>query len=408
MPEVSNQKERERIEDLAIERICDIRLHRCFVLPADALAGRPKPLRISYSDVGSSAPNARVLLWASGMFGGRFTGVELSDLAAAHGIRLLAIDRPGIGGSEPVTIQQRISTWLAVVPALLKHLGIEHVSLGCHSAGTIYALSTVLFLRHILHPDRPYVCMFGPWVAPQYSGKWDMKAVSIMPKVVLGQWHWMAKTVFDIDKSISPSFSLARTVLRKVSGAMNSSSGTVKPISPTGANDELSENIKPYKVGDSIILPKHGPLIPRELLVATTRLATASIFAENLEGASDEALVCMGKADIPSWTSIGDALEQVANNELNRRKSDDPLPKLRIDVFYGMKDQMIGKGGELYLESCLDKAYERGAIECTSMVIGNTDHNSVLFPETGAFDLVFEAMKKPPTYHTARNSQDSA
>ena len=393
MPEVSNQKERERIEDLAIERICDIKLHRTFVLPADASVGRPTSLRISYSDVGSSAPNAPVLLWASGMFGGRFTGVELSDLAMAHGVRLVAIDRPGIGGSEAVPIQQRISWWLAVVPALLSHLGIKHVSLGCHSAGTIYALSTILHLRQILHPDRPYVCMFGPWVAPQYSGKWDMKIVSIIPKVFLGQWHWMAKTVFDIDKSISPGFSLARTILRKVSGVINSSSGTVKPILRTSADDELTEEIEPCKTGDSVILPKHGPLIPRELLVATTRLATASIFAENLEGASDEALVCMGKAEIPSWTSIGDALEQVANNELDRRKSDDPLPKLRIDVFYGMKDQMIGKGGEVYLESCLDKAYGRGAIECTSMVIGNTDHNSVLFPETGAFDLVFEAMK---------------
>lgn len=404
MPEVADPEARERIEDLAIERICDIRLHRSFVLPADASKGRPKPLRVSYSDVGSSEPSAPVLLWASGMFGGRFTGVELMDLALAHGIRLLAIDRPGIGGSEAVPIQQRISTWLAVVPALLNHLGIKHVSLGCHSAGTIYVLSTVIHLRGLLDPDRPYVCMFGPWISPQYSGKWDMRIVSMMPKAVLGRWHWMAKTVFDIDNSITPGFSLARTVLRKASGAINSSSGTVKPVQPTG--DESMNEREPSTTGHSVILPKHGPLIPRELLVATTRLATASIFAENVEGASDEALICMGKADIPSWTSIGDALEQIVVNELARGKDAGAQAKLRIDVFYGMKDQMIGKGGEEYLESCLDKAYELGAIECTSMVIGNTDHNSVLFPETGAFDLVFEATKIQSNNETVRDGED--
>lgn len=408
MPDVADFKARQHVEDLAIEKICDIRLHRSFILTGDASKGRLKPLRVSYSDVGSTEINAPVLLWASGMFGGRFTGVELMDLALAHGIRLLAIDRPGIGGSGAVPVSQRVSTWLAVVPALLNHLGIKHIGLGCHSAGTIYVLSTVTHLRHLLHPDRPYVCMFGPWVPPQYSGKWDMKIVSMMPKAVLGQWHWMAKTVFDIDNSITPGLSLARTVLRKASGALNPSSGTMKPIFPAGGNAEPIDALEPSTTGDSVILPKHGPLIPRELLVATTRLATASIFAENVQGASDEALICMGKAAIPSWTSIGDAIERIAANELTRETNEESQARLRIDVFYGMKDQMIGKGGEEYLESCLDRAYEQGAIECTSMVIENTDHNSVLFPETGAFDLVFEAMKERPNDRTLGDNEDDA
>jgi hypothetical protein len=265
-------------------------------------------------------------------------------------------------------------------------------------------MSTIIHLRHILHPERPYVCMFGPWVAPKYSGKLDMKIVSILPKVMLGQWHWMAKTVYNIDSQLTPSFSVARTLLRKVSGTINSSSGTIKPIFPTGGIDGTMDEIESSTTGESIILPKHGPLIPRELLVATTRLATASIFAETVEGASDEALLCMGKANIPSWIGIGHAIEQLVGNELGQKRLDEqPSAKLRIDVFYGMKDQMIGKGGEEYLESCLDKAYEQGAIDCTSMVIGNTDHNSVLYPETGAFDLVFEAMKKKPNDKTERD-----
>lgn len=55
----------------------------------------------------------------------------------------------------------RVQVWLETVPALLKRLNVEHVSLLCHSAGTIYALNTLFSLRNILDPHAPYAAFIG-------------------------------------------------------------------------------------------------------------------------------------------------------------------------------------------------------------------------------------------------------
>ena len=69
--------------------------------------------------------------------------------------------RPDMGGSTGVPLQDRIKVWLETVPALLKHLDVEYVSLLSHSAGTMYGLNTLYYLRHLLHPVHPYAAFIG-------------------------------------------------------------------------------------------------------------------------------------------------------------------------------------------------------------------------------------------------------
>ena len=75
---------------------------------------------------------------------------------AAH-----VLHSPGAGGSTFVPLQDRMKVWLETVPALLNHLGIKHVSLLSHSAGTMYCLNTIYYLRDILRPEHSYVAMLG-------------------------------------------------------------------------------------------------------------------------------------------------------------------------------------------------------------------------------------------------------
>lgn len=70
-------------------------------------------------------------------------------------------DRPGVGGSDSVPLQQRIDTWIETVPAVLKKLGVRHVALASHSAGTMYLLNTLLRLPDILDPARPFAVLSG-------------------------------------------------------------------------------------------------------------------------------------------------------------------------------------------------------------------------------------------------------
>ena len=69
--------------------------------------------------------------------------------------------RFGIGQSTNVPIEQRISSWVEVVPKLLAHLEIPHVALASHSAGTLYLLNTLYSCRQILSPTRPYAALMG-------------------------------------------------------------------------------------------------------------------------------------------------------------------------------------------------------------------------------------------------------
>lgn len=66
-----------------------------------------------------------------------------------------------MGDSTNVPLAQRLAVWLETVPALLKHLGIDHVALVSHSAGTIYNLNLLYHFRDILSPTKPFVALFG-------------------------------------------------------------------------------------------------------------------------------------------------------------------------------------------------------------------------------------------------------
>lgn len=66
-----------------------------------------------------------------------------------------------MGHTTDVPLNQRISIWIELVPLLLAHLGIQHVALGSHSAGTLYMLNTLAHWRDILDPENPLVISLG-------------------------------------------------------------------------------------------------------------------------------------------------------------------------------------------------------------------------------------------------------
>lgn len=66
-----------------------------------------------------------------------------------------------MGGSEHVDLAQRVDVWLETVPILLEKVKVKHVSLFCHSAGTIYLLNTLYHYRAILDPQMPRVFLLG-------------------------------------------------------------------------------------------------------------------------------------------------------------------------------------------------------------------------------------------------------
>lgn len=73
--------------------------------------------------------------------------------------------RPGFGGTTAVPLEKRVDTWFEIVPAVLKELGVKHVALMSHSAGTIYAFNTAVKLPHLLYPGgRGFMGCLGEFV----------------------------------------------------------------------------------------------------------------------------------------------------------------------------------------------------------------------------------------------------
>lgn len=111
---------REQFQEIkikAIEHMSDLRLHRRLTLPPNPKAGRPNPLRVSYSDVGAIPFGGKyadppALLLASPFMAGRLHAAAIGELARLWGVRAVCIDKPGIGGSDPVPLEQKIRVWL--------------------------------------------------------------------------------------------------------------------------------------------------------------------------------------------------------------------------------------------------------------------------------------------------------
>lgn len=66
-----------------------------------------------------------------------------------------------MGNTTDVPLAQRVPVWVEIVPKILAHLGIQHVALASHSAGTFYLLNTLYSCREILDPRNPTVTLLG-------------------------------------------------------------------------------------------------------------------------------------------------------------------------------------------------------------------------------------------------------
>ena len=386
-------------EARATSFVCDIRFHRSFMLAPNHAHGRSKAIRVSYSDCGRAAEagdglDQPVILYASGMFGGRWQGIGYDEIARRSGIRMVSVDRPGIGGTESVALEHRITTWLDIIPALLTHIDVKYVSLMSHSAGVIFNMSVLDSLRQFLHPDRPYAAFVCPWVSPQFSGKKTMQVVNSLPSSWIGSWHRMANFHVNVIAPLVDAARLGFTGLQSIS-KWPSGSKSPQESSSDSVSDPDQKNVA-------------------ELDQIVQRLITTYLFAEDITGASQEALLCMGKAQ-GSWKGIDPVTMQIITAEVLARSNKDPsTAKLRIVLLLAENDEMIGKKGNDYICRCFKRGVDEGVIRLDRFDLLESDHNDVLSPHAGFIDEVFEQVcgrgsgstPEAPFYTGDRERQD--
>jgi pimeloyl-ACP methyl ester carboxylesterase len=309
----------------------------------------------------------------------------LDTLATKHDIRIIHPDRPGIGGSNSVPIEERIPVYLAMIPHLLQHLGIEHISLAAHSFGTIYALNMLLLYPNLLDQRNPYVAFFAPWVHPDHTGIRYLQAAELLPAGMIGKFSSVARWV---NKSVLPvvgmSTGLSASVADSLKGLVPlSNAAAVPPLDPsTEGQRRTGDNTHGLDLNDPMVVKELRDLIPTYL------------FAENIDGVGQDTQLCLRKPrSVPwstssrRWEGFDDAVSQLRAIVVEAQEVQGGR-RWVVDAFHAETDALVGEKGRVSFDrSWFDKetdAHEQPGITYRSQVVDGSDHDFILDPQFGA------------------------
>ncbi|KAF8078412.1 hypothetical protein FPV67DRAFT_1465170 [Lyophyllum atratum] len=133
-------------------------------------ASQDNPLTVSLSDLGSPTGFPVVIFLGLGCV--RHIIGLYDEMAEIMNLRLITIDRWGLGRTEPRSKSSKgIMQWASVVEEVLDLLHIRQCSVMAHSAGAPYALS---FANKAPGRIRGDICLLAPWVGGSESSgyKW--------------------------------------------------------------------------------------------------------------------------------------------------------------------------------------------------------------------------------------------
>lgn len=126
-----------------------------------------RPLQVSFADLGKA--DGRPVVVFLGLGSVRYLVALYDDLARALGLRLICIDRWGLGKTDQVPQDRRgLLDWADVVRQVLDELGINRFQIVAHSAGAPYALATALKMERRIHGK---IHLLSPWVGGDVEGE---------------------------------------------------------------------------------------------------------------------------------------------------------------------------------------------------------------------------------------------
>ncbi|KAF2722602.1 alpha/beta-hydrolase [Polychaeton citri CBS 116435] len=211
---------RDSIDDAVMEYLRAPRLSQTVRHPT---TGRT----ISFSEVGD--PDGAAVLVCLGMGLTRYVTAFFDELAVTLRLRLITVERPGVGGSTPYPSSDRSGplSWPDDVLAVCQHLGIGKFSLLAHSAGAIYALATALILPHLI---RGKVQLLAPWIPPSQLEMISHHTASAPPAAALPRSQRILRV-------------LPTTFLKAANSSfMTATSASLKPVQKRNAKSSKSQS----------------------------------------------------------------------------------------------------------------------------------------------------------------------
>ena len=127
-----------------------------------AVAVLSKGEKMGFAEFGSST--GIPVLFIPGVGVGRMIGVTLHQVAKQNNIRIISLDRPGIGLSDDHDEQPRTKEFSRRLRDFAVKLGLPKFHLMGHSAGGMYAMAASVFLQDLVQEP---VILLAPWVNPK-------------------------------------------------------------------------------------------------------------------------------------------------------------------------------------------------------------------------------------------------
>lgn len=320
------------------------------------------PLNITFADIGCETGPA--VLFMPGMFASRYLGIPLHVLAERAGVRLLVVDRPGMGASTDVPLAQRVAVWIEIVPQFLAYLQISRVNLVAHSAGTIYLLNTWAQCREYINPviavigiassrvpcAHSYVTYLAPWVDPTYSRVTIMQMAQYVPAKAFAVWN-----------------KIPRFIVTQASPVLSASGALVRHISPSGSGDsqDTAEGLPFINQDWRRVERDYGVPVAEQKELA--QLAIRFMHTENTVGANSEAMQTLRKDGGSSWGVCSDYAECAKALATDR---------WTLHAYFAATDALVGTKGQKYFEECW-RAPGTEAVDFVSRTIDGSDHDTV-------------------------------
>ena len=276
----------------------------------------------------------------------------------------------------------------------MRVLGVQHVAVGAHSCGVIYALNTVYSMPWILSPSDPRLYLFAPWVSPNHSGISYLSISSYMPSKVIGSFDSIVRF---INSTIVPAVQFSSGVSAAVSAPFAASSGHSGGTEGQNMRDDLCREFRGVSTAEAI---------------AQSEVIMRALFSEDTSGANHETLLLLKKKEAGPWGACESYEDYPRNLEAKLREyfhdqqhSDSSTPvtsmlqhHLTLKVFWAETDMLIGKKGGAYFDACFKKftleELGRGADNTVllyeSEMVPETNHDTVFSPQYGALPQMIE------------------
>lgn len=243
-------------------------------------------------------------------------------------------------------LSKRISTFLEVVPALLEHLNIKHISLASHSAGTIFCLNLLAAHPELLDPSCPSVTFIAPWVHQSLSGNLWLAAAALLPNKLLDY----VDNLWQLNR-LRPKVHVLLSMCKRRATRQEEWSGFLDCFGVTQMTMQMRREFQ-----------------------------SKCAFLENMAGANDEARLCLKSVRGQChWGAAEDYDDLVANlKQAWGRRVVAGEQKLNVNIMFPWKDAFIGVRGMEYFEDCwtLERCQDSMEVMVTNGFM--TDHDSVI------------------------------